>query len=885
MHPPIIFINITKTMKITGIILYICMGLAICSLSCKKKYTFKFQNTNLDFETRVDDLVSRMTLEEKVSQMVNDARAIPRLGIPKYNWWNECLHGVARAGEATVFPQSIGLAATWDTALIYKVGNATSDEARAKHHNYKRHGEVQIFQGLTFWSPNINIFRDPRWGRGMETYGEDPYLTGRLGVQFIKGLQGNNPKYWKLVATSKHYIVHSGPESERHKFDALVGNRDFLETYLPAFRMTVEEANVHSVMCAYNRTNEEVCCGSSHLLTELLRDTMGFKGYIVSDCDAISDFFSGHKVVNSKPEAAVKAVRAGDDLNCGETYQGLLEAVKKGLISEAEIDVSLKRLMYARFKLGMFDPDEMVPFARIPISVVGSEEHVKLAEETAKASIVLLKNESNLLPLKKSIKTLAVIGPNANDIDVIYGNYNGISRYPVTPLEGIKSKLPKTEVLFSRGCDIAENMPSLEVIPGEMLFTTADMKQHGIKGEYFTNRNFKGQPKIKRTDDKIEFNWWDGTPGDGFEDNNFSVHWSGYIKAPKTGDYYIGAEGGHKYRMEFNGEQIINYFTNDNPSKEYKKVQLVAGKCYPVQIFFTDTMRMASMNLLWQVPEPDLTGKAVAIASKSDVIVMFMGLSPRLEGEEMNVDVKGFKGGDRTSLDIPEVQTKLIKKIYATGKPVVLVLLNGSAVSVNWENANIQAILEAWYPGQAAGTAIADVLFGDYNPSGRLPVTFYKNIEDLPYFTDYNMEGKTYRYFRKTPLYEFGFGLSYTTFSYSNLHVPEKLSIGTGVKASVEVTNTGKADGNEIVQLYISNKTASVPVPVRTLKGFTKVFLKAGESKIVTMNLKPDDFSIIDNNGKRIISPGLFSISIGGCQPGKEALLFKKAVTAELAIK
>ena len=873
-------------MKIRKISIYLVAGIVFLSIfSCQSKYKFPFQNPALSVEKRVDDLVSRMTLEEKVGQVVSDADSVSRLGIPKYNWWNECLHGVARAGNATVFPQSIGMAATWDTALVHKIGNAISDEARAKHHNYKKSGAVQIFQGLTFWSPNINIFRDPRWGRGMETYGEDPYLTGSIGVQFINGLQGNDPKYFKVIATSKHYVVHSGPETGRHSFDAVVTDRDMLETYTPAFRMTVQEANVQSVMCAYNRTNEQVCCGSNHLLTELLRDSMGFKGYIVSDCDAIEDFYTGHKIVNTKPEAAALGVKAGNDLNCGRTYKGLLEAVQKGLISEAEIDVSLKRLMKARFELGMFDPDEMVPYAKIPMSVVESDEHVKIAEEAAKASMVLLKNSNNLLPLDKVVKTLAVIGPNANDVEVMYANYNGYSRNPVTPLEGIKKKLSGTKVLYARGCNLAENLPALEVIPNEMLFTSADMKEHGLKGEYFANRNFKGQPKMTRVDDKVEFNWWDGTPAEGLADNDFSVHWSGFIKAPKTGEYYIGGEGGHKYRMEFNGEPIIRFFTPDNPSKVYRKKMLEAGKSYPVDIYLTDTCRMASMNLLWQVPGADLKKEALEVAAKADAIVMFMGLSPRLEGEEMDVAVKGFKGGDRISLGLPDVQSDLIKTIQALGKPVVLVLLNGSAVSINWEKENIPAILEAWYPGQTTGTAIADILFGDYNPSGRLPVTFYKTADDLPDFSKYDMEGKTYRYFRKEPLFEFGYGLSYTTFTYTNLTVPQTVCPGTSVKVSVTVTNSGKMDGNEVVQLYISNKTATVPVPIRTLKGFAKVFLKAGESRVVEMTLKPNDFSIIEDSGKRVIQPGQFLVSMGGCQSGDASLASKKTVTAELSLK
>jgi beta-glucosidase len=467
----------------------------------------------------------------------------------------------------------------------------------------------------------------------------------------------------------------------------------------------------------------------------------------------------------------------------------------------------------------------------------------------------------------------------------MYGNYNGYSKNPVTPLDGIKKKLPHTRVLYARGCDLAENLPALEVIPDEMLFTSQDKKEHGLKGEYFANRHFEGKPKLTRVDDKIEFNWWDGTPAKGFDDNNFSVRWSGYVMAPENGEYYIGGEGGHKYRMEFNGEQIANFFTADNPSKVYKKVKLEAGKCYPVQIYFTDTVRMASMKLLWQVPRKDLKKEAIAAAKEADAVVMFMGLSPRLEGEQMDVEVKGFKGGDRIDLGLPDVQSDLIKTIHALGKPVILVLLNGSALAINWEKENIPAILEAWYPGQAAGTGIADILFGDYNPSGRLPVTFYKSASDLPDFSDYNMEGKTYRYFRKEPLYEFGYGLSYTTFTYRNPDVPKIASIGKPVTVSVEVTNSGKRDGNEIVQLYVSNKTASVPVPIRTLKGFTKVFLKAGETKVIEMTLKPDDFSFIGDDGQRTVQPGLFQISMGGCQPCEASLASRQALTEEIRVQ
>jgi len=864
------------------------MGIMLTGLiSCSKKYEFPFRDPSLSVDQRVEDLISRMTLQEKVGQMMHTADSIPRLGIPGYNWWNECLHGVARSGHATVFPQSIGLAATWDTTLIFEIASAISDEARAKHHFYKNkgRGHTNIYQGLTFWSPNINIFRDPRWGRGMETYGEDPFLTGNIGVAFIKGLQGNNPKYYKVIATSKHYVVHSGPEPERHSFNAVANTRDIMETYLPAFEMTVKDANVQAVMCAYNRTNGEACCGSNTLLTELLRDSLGFKGHIVSDCGAINDIYRGHNLAETKAEAAAIGVKAGTDLNCGNSYTGLSEAVEKGLLTEPEIDISLKRLMKARFELGMFDPEEMVPYANIPLAIVESDAHITLAEEIARASMVLLKNKNNMLPLDKNIKTLAVIGPNANDVETMYANYNGFARNPVTPLEGLRKKLPDTEIIYVHGCDAAENLPTLEVIPSEKLFTSTTMQEHGLKGEYYGNNHLEGEPTFIRTDKLIDFNWWGEVPEQGFQDNNFSIRWSGFFIAPETGEYFIGGEGKYQFSMELNGEKIGEFKGDHHPGKIYKKLYLEAGKAYPVKIEYTGAEGMSVIRLLWKKPVKDYKKEAIEAAKKADVTILFMGLSPRLEGESMKVEVEGFRGGDRTTLDLPKIQSDLIKSINTVGKPVVLVLMNGSALSINWENSNIPAILEAWYPGQAAGTAIADILFGDYNPSGRLPITFYKSVNDLPDFTDYSMEGKTYRYFRKEPLYSFGYGLSYTTFSYSNLQIPATACKGEYINISVDVSNSGNKDGHEVVQLYLSNKTAPVPVPLRTLKGFTRVFLKAGEKKTISMTLDPNDFSIISESGKRIVEPGLFSISVGGRQPDPVSLANKSVLEGEIVLK
>lgn len=678
-----------------------------------------YKNPDAPLEERVNDLIGRMTLEEKVSQMLNEAPAIDRLGIPAYDWWNECLHGVARAGIATVFPQAIGMAATWNTDLIYRVAVAISDEARAKHHEFLRRNNRGRYTGLTMWSPNINIFRDPRWGRGQETYGEDPYLTARLGVAFVRGLQGDDPKYLKVVATPKHYAVHSGPEAERHEFDAVVSKKDLWETYLPAFEATIKEGKAVSIMGAYNRANGEPCCASKTLLGEILRGKWGFDGYVVSDCGAICDIFKHHRVVETPAEAAAMAVNAGCDLNCGATYKFLLDAVEQGLISEETIDRALKRLFTARFRLGMFDPPERVPYAQIPYEVNDCREHRELALQTARESIVLLKNENNFLPLDKNLRSIAVIGPNADSLDVLLGNYNGIPSRFVTPLEGIKNRVSADTIVYhTRGCELT------------------------------------------------------GESREGF-------------------------------------------------------------------------------------------AVAEEIAGKADVAIVVLGLSPRIEGEE------GDSVGDREDIGLLGVQEDLLKAVHATGIPVVLVLLNGSAIAVNWADEHVAAIVEAWYPGEEGGTALADVLFGDYNPAGRLPVTFYKSIEQLPPFEDYNMKGRTYRYFRGEPLYPFGYGLSYTRFEYSNLRIePAAVNAGSDVRVEVDVENVGDRSGDEVVQLYLSDVEASVPVPIRELQGYERIHLAPGEKKTVSFTLTARQMAVVDNDGKRVLEPGRFVVAVGGQQPG-----------------
>ncbi len=832
-----------------------------------------YRNADISIEKRVEDLVSKMTLEEKVSQMVNDAAAVERLGIPKYNWWNECLHGVARAGRATVFPQAIGLAATWDNELMFRIATVISDEARAKHHEFVRRGKRGIYQGLTFWSPNINIFRDPRWGRGMETYGEDPYLTGRLAVQFIRGLQGDHPRYLKVVATAKHYAVHSGPETDRHTFDAVVDAVDLRGTYLPHFEAGIREGNAASVMCAYNRLYGEACCASPTLLTKILRNEWGFAGYVVSDCGAISDIYRTHRIVPTAAEAAAVSVKSGCDLECGSVYTSLQEAVQRGLVSEDEVDRAVRRLFTARFRLGMFDPPEQVPYAKIPYKIVDSPAHRQLVLTAARKSIVLLKNDRELLPLRKDLGTIAVIGPNADDVEVLQGNYNGTPTDPITPLRGIREKVSRnTRILYALGCEWAENLPVLEAVPSSALFTTDGGKRvSGLTGEYFDNRDFRGSPAFTRIDRQVDFYWWDRTPDDRIrDDDNFSVRWTGELVAPVTGTYYLGGNGLTGFRIYLDDKILTGFENVHEPVKTYEKISLEAGKARRIRIEYYEREGEALMQLLWAMPRRDLEREAVEAARQADAVVMFMGLSPRLEGEEMKVQVEGFAGGDRTNINIPAIQENLIKRIQGLGKPLVLVLLSGSAVSINWADENIPAILSAWYPGQAGGSAIADVIFGDASPGGRLPVTFYRSVDELPPFGNYNMAGRTYRYYKGNPLYPFGHGLSYTKFRYSNLVVPKTVGPDQNLPVSIDVANVGHRAGDEVVQLYLTDLEASVPVPIRSLQGFRRITLKPGEKRRVEFILAPKQLAVIGADGKPHIEPGAFEISIGGKQPGFE---------------
>ncbi len=850
-------------------------GLALCSPHVVAQTTAEpaYRNPDLPLEERVNDLVGRMTLDEKVKQMLYNAPAIDRLGIPAYNWWNEGLHGVARNGLATVFPQAIGLAATWDTSLMYRVATAISDEARAKYHYALSKGRHGIYEGLTFWAPNINIFRDPRWGRGMETYGEDPYLAGRLAVEFVRGMQGNDPRYLKTISTPKHFAVHSGPEPERHTFNAVVDERDLRDTYLPQFRAAVIEGGAQSVMCAYNRFRSLPCCGSDELLQKVLRDEWGFDGYIVSDCWAIMDFYTTHKVVKSAPEAAAMALNAGTDLNCGVTYDSLGVAVKKGLVKEELVDRAVKRLFRARFRLGMFDPPERVPYAAIPMSTVDSREHRELALEAARKSIVLLKNDGALLPLSKNLRKIAVVGPNADDAELLLGNYNGIPAEPVTPLAGIRRKLAgRTTVLAARGCDLAEGVHSFEPVPQSALsHGKSGETMPGLEGQYYPNNHLTGEAAVTRIDSVVDFNWWDRPATAGMSIDTFSVQWTGSLTAPSTGTFALGLTVFGSGCLYLDDSLIVEVADRHVVSTESKEISLRQGDPHRIRIEFRHLRPDGIVRFVWSAPHPRMRDEAMAVAKDADVIIACLGLSPRLEGEEMDVKVPGFSGGDRVDIGLPGPQEDFLRAIAALGKPVVLVLLNGSAVAVNWAAEHIPAIVEAWYPGEAAGDALADVLFGDYNPSGRLPVTFYRSVKDLPPFDDYAMAGRTYRFFQGEPLYPFGYGLSYTSFRYSNLRMSPSVRAGEEMKISIDVENTGVLAGEEVPELYLQNLTASVKVPLRSLEGFQRLLLNPGERRTVIFTLTPRQMSVIGANNERVLEPGVFSVTLGGRQPVSES--------------
>jgi beta-glucosidase len=849
------------------------MGLAAAAMltvsTATPAQTPDYLDPDMPVERRVDDLVSRMTLEEKVSQMQDVAPAIERLDVPEYNWWNEALHGVARSGLATVFPQAIGFAATWDDSLVYRMATVISDEARAKHHQYVREGNRLRYQGLTIWSPNINIFRDPRWGRGQETYGEDPYLTARIAVPFIRGLQGDDPDYLKTVATVKHFAVHSGPEPERHVFDAVASERDFRETYLPHFEVGIREAGAYSLMCAYNRVYGDPACASELLLQDILRDDWGFDGYVVSDCGAIHDIHRNHQVVGTPAEASAAAVKAGTDLNCGSVYDpALVDAVRQGLISEAGIDTAVKRLFTARFRLGMFDPPDRVAYARTPYDILDQTSHRELAEEVTRASMVLLKNDGTL-PLRKDLGTIAVIGPNADEWRMLLGNYNGVPADPVTPLRGIREAVPDTRVIYARGADLAEGFPMYDVVPGRVLATPEG--EPGLRAEYFDGYEIEGEPLYTGTDSTLDADWRDRAPRDDMDDDAFAVRWTGTFRPETTAEYRLGLIGTSRYRLFLEDSLLVEStygYRNEYGDPRLRATDplpLEGGRAYRLRVEAQESYGDAQVQLVWTDPGRDLEAEAVAAARQADAVVLFLGLTPRLEGEEMRIEIDGFRGGDRTSLVLPATQVQLMRRVVEVGRPTVLVLLNGSALAVNWADENVPAILEAWYPGQAAGTAIADVLFGDYNPGGRLPITFYRSVDDLPPFESYDMAGRTYRFFDGEALYPFGHGLSYTTFGYADLRTdPEGIAADGAITVSVNVTNTGDMAGDEVVQLYVAYPGSGVERPIRDLRGFDRVDLDPGETRTVTFELTGRDLAYWDPDADRwVVEEGRVRLEVG----------------------
>jgi beta-glucosidase len=857
---------------------------------------------------RAHDLVDRMTLDEKAQQLEDWATPIPRLGIPDYQTWNESLHGVARAGYATVFPQAIGMAATWDTNIVQSMGNVISTEARAKYNQAQSEGNHRIFYGLTFWSPNINIFRDPRWGRGQETYGEDPFLTGRLGIAFIGGVQGPDPNHPRAVATSKHFAVHSGPETLRHGFNVDPSPRDLEETYLPAFRATVTEGHVQSVMCAYNSIDGWPACTNQMLLKEHLRDAWGFKGFVVSDCGAIVDVNNGHKKTPDVLHSAALALQAGTDLSCSIWTPGfntLSDAVRKGLVPEALVTQAAERLYTARFQLGLFDPEGSNRLDHLRVSDSLFSQNRMVARKAAEESIVLLKN-AGILPLKGKPGHIAVVGPTADLLPSILGNYVGVPVHPVTPLDGVRAQFTSSPILYAQGSTLAAGV-------GVPVPRTAFGLGKGLKTEFFATADWTGRPLATEIQPQIQTDWESALPVPQIATSNYSVRWSGTLTAPAAGHYVFTVESGdafpyspvEAYRFVLDGKVVsegslrkshdisaMGNFTSapgasptappimSIPVTPTITVDFADSKPHDFRFEYAHSGDRAGggVTLKWQAPAQAQLDEAVARANEADVVVAFVGLSPQLEGEEMKIKIDGFDGGDRTSLDLPAAQQKLLEAVAATGKPLVVVLQSGSAVSLNWANEHAAAVLEAWYPGVEGGTAIARTLAGLNNPAGRLPVTFYASLDGLPAFTDYSLKGRTYRYFSGKPLWGFGYGLSYTTFKYSPIKLSaEALKAGEPLKATVTVTNTGAVGGDEVVEAYL--KTPQAGGPIHSLVGIERITLAPGASKDVTLTIDPRSLSSVDDAGGRSILSGKYMLSVGGAQPGETKAISEASFT------
>ncbi len=867
--------------------LLLLMGLGIClSFKPKPPFAFRFQDPSLSIEQRVNDLVSRLTLEEKVGQMLNAAPAVERLGIPAYNWWNESLHGVARTPfKVTVYPQAIGMAATFDTNSMHRMAEFTADEGRAVYNESVKAGHRGIYLGLTYWTPNINIFRDPRWGRGQETYGEDPYLTANIGASFVNGLQGNDPVYLKAAACAKHYAVHSGPEPSRHEFDAEATDHDLWDTYLPAFRKLIVDSKVAGVMCAYNAFKGQPCCGSDLLLNNILRKQWHFTGYLTSDCGGIDDFYQKHKTHATAEDAAADAVLHGTDIECGNvTYRSLLGAVQHGKLTEQQLDVSLRRLFTIRFRLGMFDPPEKDKYAKINASMLETPEHQAHALKMARQSIVLLKNQNHVLPLSKKLKKIAVIGPNADNPISVLGNYNGTPSKITTPYQAIAAKLGKgTDVRYDQAISYTSESYTRSINMGELGKVDG---QKGFKAEYWQNNTLNGTPAVTRQEYDLNYIWRDGTFITGqVSQKNFSARWTTNYEASSNEDITFELTGNKPYKLIIDDEERQLSGEPDGFGPKTYILKTKKGRNYKVVIEYRQTEGRATFSFRSGVAvKADIDAIAKSV-SDADAIIYVGGISPQLEGEEMRVNQKGFNGGDRTTIDLPKVQTDLLKALQATGKPVVFVMMTGSAIAIPWEAEHIPAIVNAWYGGQAAGTALADVLFGDYNPAGRLPVTFYRSDNDLPPFEDYTMKNRTYRYFMGKPLYAFGHGLSYTTFAYSDLQLPASVIKGKNVTVRVKVKNTGQLDGEEVSQLYITHQKLKTLVPIRALKGFTRNFITHGTTKQLTFVIKAEDLMVVDQDGELRYMPGALSISAGGQQPDKLSASNKTTISRSIMLR
>ena len=821
---------------------------------------YPYKNPNLSALERAKDLCSRLTLEEKAMLMLDESPAIPRLGIKKFFWWSEALHGAANQGNVTVFPEPVAMAASFNPNLLYKCFDVASTEFRAQYNERMQRGsgEDEKFHSLSVWTPNVNIFRDPRWGRGQETYGEDPYLTSVMGVQVVKGLQGpETAKYRKLWACAKHYAVHSGPEYTRHSANLTnVSPRDMWETYMPAFKALVQDAQVREVMCAYQRLDDDPCCGSNRLLQTILRDEWGFKYLVVSDCGAISDFYDSHKSSSSPVHASAKATIAGTDVECGYgyAYKSIPEAVRRGFITEAEVDKHVILLLEGRFDLGEMDDPSLVEWSKIPYSAMSTKQSANLSLDMARQTIVLLQN-NNILPLSKKEK-IAVIGPNADNTPMMWGNYNGQPNHTVTILDGIKAKTKK--LFYAQGCDLTYD----KVMECLMASQCSFEGKKGLKGTFWNNRLMEGKPVTTQYYTTplavTTFGMHNFAPGVQLED--FSAKYETVFTPQEAGEYVVNVDACGHFELYIDGQQKFrHHIWRTTPNRV--AIQGEKGKSYKIEVRFSHVPTYnANLAINIAKEHPIDYQETIAKLKGIDKVIFVGGISPALEGEEMPVDIEGFKGGDRTNIELPKVQREFLRALKAAGKQVIFVNCSGSCIALQPETETCEAIVQAWYPGQEGGTAVADVLFGDYNPSGKLPVTFYKSTSQLPDYEDYSMKGRTYRYFTDA-LYPFGYGLSYTKYEVKG----QKAEVGAdgNGKVTVEVANTGKMDGTEVVQLYIRN-LQDPNGPLKSLRAFERVDVKAGQTSIVTLSLNRKSFEFWDAETNTMrVKPGKYEILVG----------------------